>query len=49
LVLIDRCRKLANGFNVAGLYDVYVKRIAAYRADPPPADWNGSTKPSRSS
>jgi adenylate cyclase len=26
---------------VAGLYDMYVERIAAYRADPPPADWNG--------
>jgi adenylate cyclase len=41
LALIDRCRKLANGFDVAGLYDMYVERIAAYRADPPPPDWNG--------
>jgi adenylate cyclase len=41
LALIDRCRKLANGFEVAGLYDMYVERIAAYRADPPPPDWNG--------
>ncbi len=41
LALIDRCRKLANGFDVAGLYDMYVERIAAYRAEPPPADWNG--------
>jgi adenylate cyclase len=39
--LIDRCSKLANGFDVAGLYDMYVKRIEAYRADPPPPDWNG--------
>ena len=39
--LIDRCRKLANGFDVAGLYDMYAERIAAYRADPPPPDWNG--------
>jgi adenylate cyclase len=39
--LIDRCRKLANGFGVDGLYDMYVERIAAYRADPPPPDWNG--------
>ncbi len=39
--LIDRCRKLANGFDVTGLYDMYVGRIAAYRADPPPPDWNG--------
>ena len=35
LTLIDRCRKLANGFDVAGLYDMYEERIAAYRADPP--------------
>ena len=39
--LIDRCRKLANGFGVDGLYDMYVERIEAYRADPPPPDWNG--------
>ena len=39
--LIDRCRKLANGFGVSGLYDMYVERIAAYRAAPPPADWTG--------
>jgi len=31
----------SNGFDVAGLYDMYVERIAAYRADPPGADWNG--------
>ncbi len=41
LQLIDRCRKLANGFDVAGLYDMYVERIATYRADPPPPDWDG--------
>jgi adenylate cyclase len=41
LNLIDRCRKLANGFGVAGLYDMYVERIDAYRAEPPPPDWNG--------
>jgi adenylate cyclase len=39
--LIDRCRKLANGFGVSGLYDMYVERIAAYRAAPPAADWTG--------
>ena len=39
--LIDRCRKLANGFGVDGFYDMYVERIEAYRADPPPPDWNG--------
>ncbi len=41
LTLIDRCRKSANGFDVSGLYDMYVERIDAYRADPPGADWDG--------
>jgi adenylate cyclase len=39
--LIDHCRKLANGFGVDGLYDMYIERIEAYRSDPPPPDWNG--------
>jgi adenylate cyclase len=41
LELIDRCRKLTNGFDVAGLYDMYVERIETYRANPPPPDWDG--------
>ena len=41
LALIDRCRKVANGFDVAGLYDMYVERIEAYRADPPGPEWDG--------
>jgi len=41
LELIGRCRKQANGFDVAGLYDMYEERIAAYRAEPPGADWDG--------
>jgi adenylate cyclase len=41
LALIDRCRKIANGFDLSGLYDMYVERIEAYRADPPGADWDG--------
>src|SRR5580692_7350715 len=41
LDLINRCREPANSFNVAGLYDMYVERIATYRAEPPPADWDG--------
>jgi len=39
--LIARCRKLANGFGVDGLYEMYLDRIEVYQADPPPADWNG--------
>ncbi len=41
LDLIGRCRKAANGIDVAGLYDMYEERIAAYRADPPGPDWDG--------
>jgi len=41
LGLMDRCRKLANGFGVDGLYDMYAERIDAYRADLPGPGWNG--------
>ena len=41
LELIDRCRKLADGFDAAGLYDMYAERIEAFRAAPPAPDWNG--------
>jgi adenylate cyclase len=41
LDLIQRCRKSANGFDVAGLYDMYEERIAAYRVHPPGPDWDG--------
>jgi adenylate cyclase len=39
--LIDRCHKVANGFGVDGLYDMYAERIAVYRSEPPPPDWTG--------
>jgi adenylate cyclase len=41
LELINRCRKSVNGFEVAGLYDMYEERIEAYRAEPPGPDWDG--------
>ena len=41
LKLIDLCRKVADGFEVAGLYDMYMERIETYRADPPGPDWDG--------
>jgi len=44
LDLIERCRKIAPRFEVAGLYDMYVERIAGYRAEPPGADWDGVYK-----
>jgi adenylate cyclase len=39
--LIERCRKLAGGFGVDGLFEMYKERIAVYRAEPPPPDWTG--------
>ncbi len=39
--LIERCRKLSGGFGVDGLYEMYLERIAVYRAEPPPPDWAG--------
>jgi adenylate cyclase len=39
--LIERCRKLAGGFGVDGLYEMYKERIAVYRAEPPPPNWTG--------
>lgn len=38
------CRRLAEacaGGVLSAFYDLYAARIAAYRADPPPADWDG--------
>jgi adenylate cyclase len=39
--LIERCRKVAGNFGVDGLYEMYLERIAVYRAEPPPPDWTG--------
>jgi adenylate cyclase len=41
LDLIQRCRTNGKGYDLDGLYDMYAERIATYRADPPPADWDG--------
>ncbi|HEV8390409.1 MAG TPA: adenylate/guanylate cyclase domain-containing protein [Dongiaceae bacterium] len=37
---IAECRALAPEL-LHGLYELYARRIAVYRADPPPADWDG--------
>jgi len=39
--LLARCRKFANGFDLAGLYDMYEERVEMYRAQPPGPDWAG--------
>jgi adenylate cyclase len=41
LDLIARCRHAADGLDVAGFYEMYEERIAAYRADPPGPAWDG--------
>jgi adenylate cyclase len=37
---LAECRALAPAL-LLGFYEVYEKRIAHYRTDPPPADWDG--------
>jgi adenylate cyclase len=39
--LIARCRKVANGFDLSGLYDMYDERIELYRSHPPGPGWDG--------
>jgi adenylate cyclase len=41
LETIEQCRSAANGFPIGPMYEMYVERIEAFRADPPPPDWNG--------
>jgi adenylate cyclase len=41
LDLVERCGKVADGFELGGLYDMYAERIEAFRAAPPPPDWDG--------
>jgi adenylate cyclase len=38
---IELCRKAAERFSIGALYDTYAERIAAFRRDPPPPNWNG--------
>ena len=37
---LAECRALAPEL-LRGLYDLYARRIAEYRLNPPPADWDG--------
>jgi adenylate cyclase len=41
LQMSARCRKLGNGFDLSGLYDMYEERVEVYRAHPPGPDWDG--------
>jgi adenylate cyclase len=42
LFAIERGRNSDVGHQLAQLYDLYEKRIRAYRESPPPDDWNGA-------
>jgi adenylate cyclase len=37
-------RKVAEGFSIGALHDIYAERIEAFGLDPPPPDWNGVYK-----
>ena len=37
---IEACRPMAPAF-MRGFYEVYAERVAEFRTDPPPADWDG--------
>jgi len=40
--LVAQCRDASRGVGaLAGLYDMYLDRIAIFKQTPPPADWNG--------
>lgn len=40
-LLAASCKALATGLDIAGLYDLYGERIAAYALRAPPPDWTG--------
>ena len=39
--LLKEARVLGEPWHLGALYDLYAGRIAAFRAEPPPADWDG--------
>lgn len=41
LSALDACRRKANGLDIETFCELYATRIEAYRASPPPADWDG--------
>jgi adenylate cyclase len=42
LQLIDRRRKSQEAPGLGPLFELYAERIEAFRANPPPEDWNGA-------
>ncbi|WP_316978736.1 CHASE2 domain-containing protein [Shumkonia mesophila] len=41
LAQIDGCRKLCDGHNLGGVYDLYEARVREYEANPPCPGWDG--------
>jgi adenylate cyclase len=41
MAAIDLCRPLENEFGLKYFFDLYQERIAEYRENPPPDDWDG--------
>ncbi|MFI5346691.1 MAG: CHASE2 domain-containing protein [Elusimicrobiota bacterium] len=39
--LMDEARAQGETWHLGKLYDLYAERLAAFRAEPPPADWDG--------
>jgi len=41
--MLPQCNELALalGIDLSGLYELYSERLALYKWDPPPAEWDG--------
>ena len=39
---LRRCQHLGGAYGLAAFYDKYAARVEAWRAEPPPPDWDGS-------
>jgi adenylate cyclase len=39
---LRRCQHLGRGYGLAAFYGTYAARVDAWRAAPPPPDWDGS-------
>jgi len=42
MAIIEKCRAMADQFQMDGVLDVYCERIREFRENPPPDDWNGA-------
>ena len=42
MAIIEKCRSMADHFQINGVLDVYCERIREFRENPPPDDWDGA-------